>query len=72
MIVTVKDGDGKTVRVAGNPIKFAGEAESSARYPPPLGNDQREVLTTVLQLTDLEIDTLINDGVLGAPSAKQD
>lgn len=55
--------DGRTLGVAGNPIKVDGVAAPAA-YPPRLGEDTREVLRSLLRLDDESVDRLVADGVV--------
>jgi crotonobetainyl-CoA:carnitine CoA-transferase CaiB-like acyl-CoA transferase len=55
--------EARRVRVAGNPIKVAGD-DQPARYPPPLGQDARAVLADVLGLDEARIEALLRDGVV--------
>ena len=64
MVVGMSDGAGHKVRVAGNPVKFTGEAEFPPAYPPPLGRDTRSVLADVLGCSAQEITSLIENQVV--------
>jgi crotonobetainyl-CoA:carnitine CoA-transferase CaiB-like acyl-CoA transferase len=64
MVVELADDAGRRIRVAGNPVKFAGEAEAAGRYPPGLGADTAEVFATVLGWTPEQIEALVREGVL--------
>jgi len=44
MILPLDDGDGRTIEVVGNPIKFAGAKPESTTYPPAIGADAESVL----------------------------
>lgn len=57
-------GEGRPVRVAGNPVKFTGEQEPAAVYPPPLGADTGSVLTRVLGWPPERVEALLKQGVL--------
>lgn len=57
-------GEGRRVRVAGNPVKFTGEQEPAAVYPPPLGADTGSVLTRVLGWPPERVEALLKQGVL--------
>ncbi len=57
-------GEGQSVRVAGNPVKFVGEQEPAAEYPPCLGADTASVLTRVLGWSQERVDALTKQGVL--------
>ncbi len=63
-----------TVKVIGNPLRFEGKYEAGRLEPPPLlGEHTREVLGSLIGLSDAEIERLICDNVIavpaGAPSA---
>ncbi len=66
MVLDIPGPDGLNVRVAGNPLKMSGNEHATHRFPPRLGQDTRDVLTTELGLTGPELDTLIKAGVLKA------
>jgi CoA:oxalate CoA-transferase len=57
-------GEGRRVRVAGNPVKFTGEQEPAAVYPPPLGADTGSVLARVLGWPPERVEALLEQGVL--------
>lgn len=57
-------GEGRPVRVAGNPVKFVGEQEPAAEYPPRLGADTGGVLTRVLGWPRERVEALTRQGVL--------
>lgn len=57
-------GERRRVRVAGNPVKFTGEQEPAAVYPPPLGADTGSVLTRVLGWPPERVEALLKQGVL--------
>ncbi len=66
-----------TVKVLGNPLRFEGRYENSRLEPPPLlGEHTREVLGSLLGLSDAEIERLIGANVIAvsanapAPQAK--
>lgn len=66
-------GEGQAVRVAGNPVKFIGEQEPAAVYPPPLGADTGSVLTRVLGWAPERVEALLKQGVLlDSTAAAQD
>jgi CoA:oxalate CoA-transferase len=64
MILPLRDPDGDTVEVVGNPIKFSGEETSEATYPPRLGEDTEHILRTWLNMDATRINGLIEIGVL--------
>jgi len=57
-------GTDKTVKIAGNPIKFAGAPERTARRAPLLGEHSIELLREV-GMQESEIEVLIAEGVIG-------
>lgn len=65
MIAEAEGPDGERLRVAGNPVKFLGEAEPAHRFPPRLGADADDVLSRVLKLSPEAIAALRADGVIG-------
>ncbi len=67
MVLSLDGPNGERLRVAGNPLKFVGEAETAYRYPPALGADNRPILADVLGLSDERIDALAREGTFGAP-----
>jgi len=54
----------QTIRVAGNPVKFAQAAEPEHRYPPALGQDTAEVLEHVLRWPQERIAALLREGAV--------
>jgi CoA:oxalate CoA-transferase len=64
MVLPLADARGHDIRVAGNPIRFADEAQASHRYPPALGEDGAQVIAEVLGWDDARIDSLFASGVL--------
>lgn len=56
------------IRVAGNPIKFCGETDTPASYPPRLGADTRPVLSDLLGLDSGQLNALFERGVLAEPN----
>ena len=64
MVLDLAARDGRRVRVAGNPIKFAGGAPRDAAFPPLLGEDTREVLSGVLGLSGEEIEAALAAGTV--------
>jgi len=69
MVLAMSGPSGEQVRVAGNPVKFVGEAEPIHRYPPLLGADNRAVLSTLFGLRSERIDELERDGAFGRQRA---
>jgi crotonobetainyl-CoA:carnitine CoA-transferase CaiB-like acyl-CoA transferase len=65
MVLAMTGPNGEQLRVAGNPIKFAGESEPSHVYPPLLGADNRSVLSEQLGLSEETIDQLELKGAFG-------
>ena len=53
-----------SVRLAANPIKFSGTPITRYTAPPTLGQHTDEVLKSLLQMTDAELDTLAQAGVI--------
>lgn len=67
MVLTLAGPQGEEVRVAGNPIKFSGDADAGHVYPPMLGADNREILRSLLSLGDDEFAELERAGAFGKP-----
>ena len=65
MVLSLAGPRGEQARVAGNPIKFADEQNAEHGYPPALGADNRDVLTSVLGLDDAQLAELERAGVFG-------
>lgn len=65
MVLQLVGRDGEALRVAGNPVKFAGEAEIGHRYPPRLGEDEDTIFSGLLKLSPERIETLRKSGVIG-------
>lgn len=65
--------DGHAIRVAGNPVKFAGTREAAPAYPPALGADTAAVLTSVLGWSEEKLASLLQQGAIAGPAvtAKQ-
>lgn len=70
MVIEVSDGDGRRAEMVGNPIKFSGEAPVLSRFPPRLGEDTASVLTELLSLTEQEIASLEDNGVVRVADCK--
>lgn len=64
MVLELAGPDGARVRVVGNPVKMSRTARDGHEYPPGLGGDTREVLGSVLGLTDGEIERMVAAGVV--------
>jgi CoA:oxalate CoA-transferase len=65
MVLALVGPDSEQLRVAGNPVKFVGEAEPPYHYPPPLGADNRDALSRLLGLSGERIDALEREGAFG-------
>ncbi len=65
MVLALRGPAGEKLRVAGNPLKFAGENEPAYRYPPPLGVDTQDVLQSVLGFSQDQIAGLVREGAFG-------
>lgn len=70
MVLELTAGDGRRVRVAGNPIKFAADVPSPAGFPPLLGQDTRGVLADVLGLGEDEIEAALSEGIVSEPGSQ--
>jgi CoA:oxalate CoA-transferase len=68
MIVSLDDGQGSGVRVAGNPVKTDGCLQSS-KFPPHLGEDSALVLQDILGLSAEQTGELVQSGIIGAHNA---
>jgi crotonobetainyl-CoA:carnitine CoA-transferase CaiB-like acyl-CoA transferase len=64
MVMPLRDEEGDAIEVVGNPIKFSGEAESAAAYPPRLGADAHHVLHAWLDMAPPDIQALADCGAL--------
>lgn len=69
MVLDLDGPDGERLRIAGNPIKFRGEADPPHRYPPHLGADTASILADVLGLAPEKINELARAGVIGVGQA---
>ena len=65
MCVALAAPGGRTVHVAGSPIRFAGEAPAPQRLPSAKGADGAAILREVLGLADARIATLQAQGIVG-------
>ncbi len=72
MVLDLTARDGRRVRVAGNPIKFADDEPSPTGFPPLLGENTRDVLAGVLGLAEEEIETALAAGIVGEPRPQED
>ena len=63
-VLDLEGENGLVARVAGNPIKFDGEADAPHHYPPALGQHSRQVLQQVLGLGDSEYEDCLKKGVV--------
>ncbi|MFG1266093.1 CaiB/BaiF CoA transferase family protein [Xanthobacter aminoxidans] len=70
MVVETQGPDGERLRVAGNPVKYLGEAEPAHAFPPRLGSDEDDVLARVLNLSVGAIAALRDSGVIGRRDTK--
>jgi crotonobetainyl-CoA:carnitine CoA-transferase CaiB-like acyl-CoA transferase len=66
MVASLRDEAGDSIEVVGNPIKFSGETESPATYPPRLGADANHVLRAWLDMAPGDIQALTDSGALTA------
>lgn len=64
MIAEIDAPDGRSVRVMGNPMKFASAAMAEATFPPRLGEDTLAVLGEILSLSPEAAAELVQAGVL--------
>jgi CoA:oxalate CoA-transferase len=64
MVMQMTSEAGSTVRVPGNPLKFDGQGDTPAVYPPHLGQDTDAVLAALLGTTSEDLRVLKNQGVL--------
>lgn len=64
MVIDVSAEDGRSIAMVGNPIKFAGETQLTAGFPPRLGEDTASVLAELLSLSEEEITSLHANGVV--------
>ena len=71
MVLELAARDGRRVRVAGNPVKFADDDPPPASFPPLLGEDTREVLARVLGLSGEEIETALAAGAVSEPRPEE-
>src|SRR5690606_31752193 len=64
MILALENDRGEAIEVVGNPIRFVGEARAGSKYPPRLGQDSVDVLSSWLGMAGEEVDRLMAQGVL--------
>jgi len=64
MIMPLSRGDGRSIEVVGNPIKFMGQTEPESTYPPALGEDAMKVLSEWLGWECSKVDGLVEKKVL--------
>jgi crotonobetainyl-CoA:carnitine CoA-transferase CaiB-like acyl-CoA transferase len=65
MIVEVEDKKAGKMKIAGNPIKMSSIEEETTRMPAPeIGEHNKEIYGTLLNLSSEEINTLKKEGVI--------
>ena len=64
MVLPLEGKQGERIEVIGNPIRFLGEAERDATYPPRLGEDAQHVLEQWLRVSEADVSALVAQGVL--------
>jgi crotonobetainyl-CoA:carnitine CoA-transferase CaiB-like acyl-CoA transferase len=64
MVLSLDSGDGRQVRVVGDPVKLSRSRRGAHRYPPRLGEDTRDILVSSLGFSDAEVDGLIAAGAV--------
>lgn len=64
LIAEVANASGEKVRVIGNPILFGNSKSAEPTFPPTLGQDTAEVLSSLLGLTEAEIAVAAEAGVI--------
>jgi len=67
MVVEMHGGEGRSVKVAGNPIHLPEAEAAPYRYPPGLGADSTSVLSRVAKLSPAEIASLIDTKTIVQP-----
>ena len=67
MVLSLDDGGGNAVRVAGDPVKMSRSESGPHAYPPKLGGDTAEVLREALGAGDEEIARLAARGAVRGP-----
>jgi crotonobetainyl-CoA:carnitine CoA-transferase CaiB-like acyl-CoA transferase len=64
MVEELTSGDGRRVRVIGNPMKFSEAKRAADTYPPTAGEHTEEVLRDVLNMTAADIAELVKSGAV--------
>lgn len=64
MILALANERGDEIEVVGNPIRFVGGTPAKSTYPPRLGQDSADVLSSWLGMASAEVDELVVQGVL--------
>jgi crotonobetainyl-CoA:carnitine CoA-transferase CaiB-like acyl-CoA transferase len=64
MVVQMTDSEGASIKVAGNPVKFAGLTSRQHAYPHRLGADTAAILREQLGLSAEKIADLARQGVI--------
>ncbi len=62
MVLSLEDGGGNRIRVAGNPVRMSRSAMGDHRYPPRLGGETASILRDVLGADEDEIARLLESG----------
>lgn len=63
MVVDVVFPDGRVLKEPGNPIKLSETPGNVFAPPPPLGQDTRQILSSLLQYSDEKIELLAKEGI---------
>ena len=64
MVLKLKSPDGRSFKAAGNSVKFDSGNLTKHRFPPSLGQDSIEILTTLMGKSEDEVSRLIESGVV--------
>ena len=64
MVEELTSGDGRRVRVIGNPMKFSEAKRMADTYPPAAGEHTEEVLRDVLKMNGADIADLVKSGAV--------
>lgn len=64
MVLSIDAGDGRKVRVPGNPVNMSRTSRADQVYPPALGADTENVLRNVLDMSGKRIARMIDDGAV--------